>query len=98
MTKTKNKKNTTSPSITASKAWWQNPDQKKTPKIFSFQAIRNTDGSFQMIGDQTNMLRRINQFKSEWVPVDTAALTDELSSNKIYFDWSLLGKHLLVWM
>ena len=71
---------------TMNKHWLTNPDQKKTPKIFSFQAIRHADGSFQLIDGSTHYERRVNQFKAEWVPVNTGDMADVMQGAKIYYN------------
>ena len=65
------------------KQWMRNPDQLKTPKLFNVTMVRNTDGSFHLLGGQSQYLKRINQYSSEWVNVDTRDLTCELRRSLI---------------
>ena len=66
------------------KSWMRNPDQLKTPKIFSILAERNPDGSFRLIGGNQRVLVKKNQFVSEWVNVDTRDLGVELRNSPIH--------------
>lgn len=65
------------------KQWLRSRDQKKHPKIFDVKMIRNADGSFHLLGNNVKYLRRINQFASEWVPVDTRDFACELRNSPI---------------
>lgn len=65
------------------KQWMRNPDQLKTPKVYNLMAVRNSDGSFHLIGGEQRVMIRKNQHSSEWVNVDTRDLACELRQNKI---------------
>lgn len=65
------------------KVWMRNRDQLKTPKIFSVKMVRNADGSFHLLGGNTQVLTRKNQFTAEWVNVDTRDFATELRNNPI---------------
>lgn len=65
------------------KKWLQNPDQMKNPKLFKLMAIRNADGSFQLVGGETMVLEKKNQHAAEWVPVDTRDFACELRNSEI---------------
>ena len=58
-------------------------DQLKHPKVFSMLAVRNKDGSFDMLGGECKYLKRVNQYCSKWVKVDTRDLATELNNSKI---------------
>ena len=47
------------------KQWMRNRDQLKNPKIFQFTAVRNSDGSFRLIGGENMVLERTNQHKDQ---------------------------------
>ena len=61
----------------------RNPDQLKNPKIYSMKVLRKTDGSFHVIGGNTQVLMRKNQHLNEWVSVDTRDFTRELKRSRI---------------
>ena len=61
----------------------RNPDQLKNPKVFEVKMVRNPDGSFHILGGQSKVLVRKNQYIGEWVNVDTRDLACELRNNKI---------------
>lgn len=63
--------------------WMQNPNQLKNPKVYSIMALRNPDGSFHLIGGQQKVLIKKNQYKVEWVNVDTRDMAKILRSSKI---------------
>ena len=65
------------------KQWLRNPDQLKNPKIFNVMMVRNPDGSFHMLGGESKVLIRKNQYIGEWVNVDTRDLACEIRNNKI---------------
>lgn len=65
------------------KQWLRNPDQLKTPKIYSLTVVRNSDGSFHLIGGQQKVMIRKNQYSGDWVNVDTRDLACELRKSKI---------------
>lgn len=65
------------------KNWLNNPDQIKTPKVFQVNMIRDTDGSFHLIGGETLVLMRKNQHSAEWVNVDTRDLSRVLKRSRI---------------
>ena len=65
------------------KNWMRNPDQLKNPKIFNVTMVRNSDGSFHVLGGQSKVLIRKNQYVGEWVNVDTRDLTIELRNSNI---------------
>jgi hypothetical protein len=65
------------------KQWMQNKSQLKNPKIFQVKMIRNSDGSFHLIGGQTMVLERKNQHSGGWVNVDTRDFACELRNSKI---------------
>lgn len=63
--------------------WLQNPDQRKNPKVFTAKFVQNPDGSFSMIGGETFVLSRKNQYDGEWVNIDTRDFAAELRTNRI---------------
>ena len=65
------------------KQWLRNRNQRKNPKIFSAKFVQNPDGSFHMIGGETMVLQRTNQYSSDWVRVDTRDFSCELRNNPI---------------
>ena len=65
------------------KKWMRNRDQLKNPKIFNLMAVRNSDGSFHLIGGQQKVMIRKNQYVGEWVNVDTRDIATELRNNRI---------------
>ena len=65
------------------KQWMRNKNQLKNPKVFQVTMIRNSDGSFHMIGGQSKVLLRKNQHTSEWVNVDTRDLTCEMRNSRL---------------
>jgi hypothetical protein len=65
------------------KQWLRNKDQLKNPKIFQVTMMRNTDGSFHMIGGQSKVLIRKNQHAGEWVNVDTRDLACEMRNSRL---------------
>lgn len=65
------------------KNWMRNKNQLKNPKIFNVSMVRNPDGSFHVIGGQSRVMVRKNQYVSEWTNVDTRDLTIELRNSKI---------------
>lgn len=65
------------------KKWLRNPDQRKNPKVFSAKFVQNPDGSFAMIGGETMVLQRKNQYSGDWVRVDTRDFATELRMNPI---------------
>ena len=66
------------------KTWLQNRDQLKTPKMFTMNVIRTSDGSFQLVGGDTKVLTMKNQYGGEWSQVDTRDFARELRSSRIY--------------
>jgi len=77
------KTNKTTGTSGKNKRWMRNPDQLKTPKIFSLKVLRNPNGTFHVIGGNTKLLKRINQHVSEWVSVDTRDFACELNNSSI---------------
>lgn len=65
------------------KQWMRNPDQLKTPKVYNLTVVRNSDGSFHLIGGQQKVMIRKNQYVGEWVNVDTRDLACEMRNNRI---------------
>lgn len=65
------------------KQWMRNPDQLKTPKVYNVSMVRNPDGTFHIIGGQSKVLIRKNQYVGEWVNVDTRDLTCEMRNSRI---------------
>ena len=65
------------------KQWLRNPDQLKNPKVYNVSMVRNPDGSFHILGGQSKVLIRKNQYVGEWVNVDTRDLTCEMRNNRI---------------
>lgn len=65
------------------KEWMRNRDQLKRPKVYTVSMVRNPDGSFHVLGGQSKVLIRKNQYVGEWVNVDTRDLTIEMRRNKI---------------
>ncbi len=65
------------------KEWMRNPDQLKHPKVYNVSMVRNPDGTFHVIGGQSKVLIRKNQFVGEWVNVDTRDLTCEMRNSRI---------------
>lgn len=66
------------------KKWLRNRDQRKTPKVFSAKFIQNPDGSFEMIGGETIVFMRKNQYSVEAVNVDTRDFARELRMQGVY--------------
>jgi Trm5-related predicted tRNA methylase len=69
--------------IKRNKQWMRNRDQLKNPKVFSMKAIRQPDGSFVIIGGETRVLERKNQYAARWVNVDTRDFATELRRSRI---------------
>jgi hypothetical protein len=65
------------------KEWMRNRDQLKHPKVYNVSMVRNPDGTFHVIGGQSKVLIRKNQYVGEWVNVDTRDLTCELRNSRI---------------
>lgn len=65
------------------KQWMRNRNQLKNPKLFQVTMMRNTDGSFQLLGGHTQVLSRKNQHSASWVNVDTRDFATELRNSKI---------------
>jgi hypothetical protein len=65
------------------KSWMRNRNQLKNPKLFQVTMMRNTDGSFHLLGGGTRLLNRKNQHSASWVNVDTRDFAVELRRNKI---------------
>jgi hypothetical protein len=65
------------------KQWLRNRDQMKSPKVFSISMVRRPDGSFHILGGQSKVLIRKNQYIGEWVNVDTRDLTCEMRNSRI---------------
>jgi hypothetical protein len=65
------------------KSWLRNRNQMKNPKIFNVKMIRNSDGSFHVIGGETMVLDRKNQHSADWVNVDTRDFACELRNSNI---------------
>jgi len=65
------------------KQWMRNKAQMKNPKIFNVKMLRNTDGSFHVIGGETMVLDRKNQHSATWVNVDTRDFACELRNSNI---------------
>lgn len=65
------------------KQWMRNRDQLKNPKLYSIKMIRNADKSFTILGGETKVLKRNNQYSAEWVNVDTRDLTCELRNSRL---------------
>ena len=65
------------------KNWMRNRDQLKHPKVYNVSMVRNPDGTFHVIGGQSKVLIRKNQYVGEWVNVDTRDLTCELRNSRI---------------
>ena len=63
--------------------WFSNPDQLKHPKIFTMKAVRTPDGAFHLLGGETLVLSRENQYKSKWINVDTRDFARELRNSRI---------------
>ena len=78
-----NTQNRATKSSRKNRRWMRNPDQLKNPKIYSMKVLRNPDGSFHVIGGNTQVLMRKNQHSLEWVNVDTRDFTRELKSSRI---------------
>lgn len=76
-------KNTEMRNNKKNKRWMRNKNQLKNPKVYSLKAIRNPDGSFQLIGGETMVLERRNQYSARWVNVDTRDFATELRNNSI---------------
>jgi hypothetical protein len=60
------------------KTWMRNRNQLKNPKLYNVRMIRNSDGSFHIVGGQSKVMIRKNQYVGEWVNVDTRDLTIEM--------------------
>jgi hypothetical protein len=65
------------------KTWMRNKNQLKRPKVFNVTMVRNPDGTFHVIGGESKVLVRKNQFASQWVNVDTRDLTCEMRRSRI---------------
>ncbi len=65
------------------KNWMRNRDQLKHPKVYNVSMVRNPDGTFHVIGGQSKVLIRKNQYVGEWVNVDTRDLTCEMRNSRI---------------
>lgn len=65
------------------KTWLRNKNQRKNPKFFTAKFMQNPDGSFTMLGNQTMVLERKNQYGGQWVNVDTRDFATELRQNRI---------------
>jgi hypothetical protein len=65
------------------KQWLRNRDQMKSPKVFNISMVRRPDGSFHILGGQSKVLIRKNQYIGEWVNVDTRDLTCEMRNSRI---------------
>lgn len=65
------------------KRWMRNRNQLKNPKVYNVSMIRNADGSFHIIGGQSKVMIRKNQYVGEWVNVDTRDLTIEMRRSKL---------------
>jgi hypothetical protein len=65
------------------KRWFRNPDQIKTPKMFNVNMVRNSDGSFHVLGGGARVLVRKNQHVSEWANVDVRDFACELRRSTI---------------
>lgn len=63
--------------------WMLNPDQVKTPKIYNLKVLRRENGTFHVIGGNTMVMERVNQYANHWTPVDTRAFTRVLRKSKI---------------
>lgn len=75
MKKTTNKKD---------KNWLRNPKQRKNPKLFTAKFVQMPDGSFRILGNETKVLSRKNQYSGEWVNVDTRDFAREVRMNGIH--------------
>jgi hypothetical protein len=75
--------NTAKKSNAKNKQWLRNPDQRKTPKVFTAQFQQNKDGSFTMLGNHTKVKIPLNQHVYEWHHVDTRDLAREIRMNGI---------------
>lgn len=53
------------------------------PKVFRATIVRNEDGTFQLLGNETRMLNVINQYSDKWVSVDTRDFAATLNRSKI---------------
>jgi hypothetical protein len=65
------------------KEWMRNKKQLKNPKVYNVSMVRNSDGSFHILGGQSKVLIRKNQYIGEWVNVDTRDLTCEMRRSRI---------------
>ena len=65
------------------KKWLRNRDQKKSPKLFTATFVQNIDGSFAMLGGETKVLNRVNQYSANWTNIVTRDFARELRNNKI---------------
>ena len=65
------------------KAWLQNPDQLKSPKLFTVQMVRLPNGSFHVCGGESKYLKRINGNTSVWTKINTRDITCELNNSKV---------------
>lgn len=65
------------------KQWMRNRKQLKNPKVYNVSMVRNPDGSFHVLGGQSKVLIRKNQYVGEWVNVDTRDLTCEIRNSRI---------------
>jgi hypothetical protein len=63
--------------------WMRNRNQLKNRKVFNVTMVRNPDGSFHMLGNESKVLVRKNQHRMEWANVDTRDLATELRNSRI---------------
>lgn len=48
------------------------------PKTFNVTVERQRDGTFKVVGNGATMLKIVNQYKAEWVPVDARDIANAL--------------------
>jgi hypothetical protein len=65
------------------KQWLRNPNQRKNPKFFQVTMMQTKEGNFVLLGGESKVLSRRNQYANEWVNVDTRDLACEIRNNKI---------------
>lgn len=65
------------------KKWLQNPDQMKHPKIFSVKMLRRKDGSFHILGGETEAFISKNQYRVDSVKIDTRDFASVLRNSRI---------------
>jgi hypothetical protein len=53
------------------------------PKRFNITLERVNDGSFRIVGDGAKVLNVINQWQSEWTPVDARDLASALNQSGV---------------